>query len=135
VVNFDTEEELLEKSSGPDMTPMIDMVFLLLIFFLLTSLIIRPALEVDFPESETAESREPRELTVTIERDGDIFLNGAPAALDTLEGKLTALIEETGTRAVTIKADRKVEFELIVNVMDAARKTGAESVSFVVQRK
>ncbi len=117
------------------MTPMIDMVFLLLIFFLLTSLIIRPALEVDFPESETAESREPRELTVTIERDGDIFLNGAPAALDTLEGKLTALIEETGTRAVTIKADRKVEFELIVNVMDAARKTGAESVSFVVQRK
>ncbi len=135
MVNFDTEQELLDKSSGPDMTPMIDMVFLLLIFFLLTSLIIRPALEVDFPESETAESREPRELSVTIERDGDIFVNDTSVTMETLEGELTALIEETGLRAVTIKADRKVEFELIVSVMDAARKTGAESVSFVVQKK
>ncbi len=135
MVNFDSGKDLLEKSSGPDMTPMIDMVFLLLIFFLLTSLIIRPVLEVELPGSETAEAKEPQQLLVEVTRDSAISFGGGTVSIDALEALLIGAMEETGISTVTIQADRRVEFDLIVELMDIARKARAESISFVVDRE
>jgi biopolymer transport protein ExbD len=133
MIEFDTDRDLIGKSGGPDMTPMIDMVFLLLIFFLLTSIILRPVLEVDLPESETAETEETRGTTVSVRENGDLFLNGGETGFDSLPGKLTAALLESGSGSVVVQADRGVDFEVIVRIMDIARRSRADSVSFVVR--
>lgn len=133
MIEFNTEHDLTEKSGGPDMTPMIDMVFLLLIFFLLTSIVLRPALEVDLPESETADSEEPLGLTITVREDGAVLFEGRETGLNSLLPELAAAAAQDGPGPVVIQADRGVDFELIVRIMDIARQAGAESLSFVVR--
>ncbi|MFW5769638.1 MAG: ExbD/TolR family protein [Spirochaetota bacterium] len=132
MIEFNTEHDLTEKSGGPDMTPMIDMVFLLLIFFLLTSIVLRPALEVDLPESETADSEESRGLTITVRESGAVLFEGRETGLNALLSELTAAAQR-GPEPVIIFADRSVDFELIVRIMDIARQAGAESLSFIVR--
>ncbi len=134
MIDFEYGGNITEGGTGPDMTPMIDMIFQLLIFFLLTSFFILPAVNVALPKSGSTEARPPSSLILTIEPDGSIGLSGRPVAMRDLAALLAAALARTPDRTVVIQSDRGVPFGRVVEVMEAARDGGAHEISFMVER-
>jgi biopolymer transport protein ExbD len=135
MIEFKEYEESLTSEVGPNLTPMIDMMFLLLIFFLLTSFLVRPSIPVNLPETETAEMEEQSEVRITVLADGRLVLNGDEVTAGQLERRLSRLGGIKHTREVVIQADRNVVFERVVEVMDISKKSGMETISFLVEHK
>jgi biopolymer transport protein ExbD len=135
MIEFKEYEESLSAGTGPDLTPLIDMVFLLLIFFLLTSFLALPSIPVRLPETETAELHETPEPTVTLTAGGEIMLEDRVLTLEELGPALQAVFDARSTREVLIQADREVRFQRVVDVMDVSKKAGAENLSFLVERE
>ncbi len=137
MIEFEEERHLVERSRGPDLTPMIDMVFLLLIFFLLTSYVILPSIQVNLPESETARVIEHAELSLTIREDRSLYLNDEAISKNRLEEALRAIFSRGPVaerpKGIVIQSDRRVPFGFVVQIMDLTKKAGAEQISFLVE--
>lgn len=117
-----------------NMTPLIDMVFLLLIFFILSShFVSNRGINIKLPESKRALSQKQDKNIVFIKKEGEIFLNDVKVQLNNLAENLEASIKKTGSRAVIIKADEKVDLGLAVKVMDAAKQAEAENLVIATQ--
>jgi biopolymer transport protein ExbD len=134
MIDFEYGRNITEGGSGPDMTPMIDMIFQLLIFFLLTSFFILPAVTVALPRSRSTETRPPSSLILSVERDGRLKLAGQAVSLDDLPALLGAALARRNDRTVVIQSDRGVPFGKVVEVMEASRDAGAGEISFLVER-
>jgi biopolymer transport protein ExbD len=134
MIEFKEYEESLTSDVGPNLTPMIDMMFLLLIFFLLTSFLIRPSIPVDLPKSESAQVDEQSDITITLFENGGIQLNGKDVTADALERRLRRLRLMRDSDEVVIQADRGVVFERVVEIMDISNRSGLKSISFLVER-
>jgi biopolymer transport protein ExbD len=134
VIEFESFDDRSEGGGGPDLTPLIDMVFLLLIFFLLTSFFIRPSVPVDLPEAAEAQYEEQQDVTITIEKDGRILLDGRPMTKKRLEDTLQWVFASTDATRAVIQSDRAVPFGLVVEAMDVAKRAGAEGLSFLVDQ-
>jgi len=117
------------------MTPLVDMVFILLIFFLLTASFVQDAgIDVERPHSETRQSLEQDAIVVGLSRAGEVVFQGHRVGL----GRLRALVErELGMqpgRGVVIVADRGCSVESLVDIIDAARAGGARRVAVATER-
>ena len=135
MIEFKEYEDSLTRNSGPDLTPLIDMVFLLLIFFLLTSFMVRPSIPVALPETETAELHEKPEVSITIKKDGTLLLNGEPVAEEKLLRSIRTIYIFQRTKEIVIQSDKDVPFGRVVEVMDISKRAGAKSISFLVEHK
>lgn len=135
MIEFRDFNESLTKGGGPDLTPLIDMVFLLLIFFLLTSFLTRPSLPVNLPEAETAVISETPEIVITIKNDGIVLLNGKEMGDDRLLRSLKRSVISGQSKEVVILSDKEVTFGRVVEIMDISKKSGAHNISFLVERK
>ncbi len=113
-----------------DITPLINIVFLLLIFFMLTSTAVNQGMNVDLPEAETAERINTQETTLTIGPDGSLMLDNQALTLDELSPAVQAKIQETGRRRLVIQADESIQFEQFGRVLDKTREAGA--VEFLI---
>jgi biopolymer transport protein ExbD len=134
MIDFEYGRNITEGGAGLDMTPMIDMIFQLLIFFLLTSFFILPAVNITLPKSRSTDARPPSSLILTVERDGSLGLAGRPVAMNELTALISAALARTPDRTVVIQSDRGVPFGRVVEVMEAARDGGAQEISFLVDR-
>lgn len=127
-------ERRKKPESHLNMTPLIDMVFLLLIFFVLSShFVSNRGFNIKLPESKHAPSQKQDRNIIFIKENGDIFLNDAKVQLSNLAQKLKASINKTGSRMVVIKADEKVDLGLAVKVMDAAKQAEAQNLVIATQ--
>jgi biopolymer transport protein ExbD len=135
MIEFEEFDESLEKSSSPDLTPLIDMVFLLLIFFLLTSFLVRPSIQVSLPETETAQVNEDPGISITIKKNGSLLLNGEPVTKEILAISLSTILSNPEQKVVMIQSDKEVRFGLVIEIMDLSKKAGAENISFLVEQK
>ncbi|ADD67608.1 Biopolymer transport protein ExbD/TolR [Denitrovibrio acetiphilus DSM 12809] len=118
---------------SPDMTPMIDMVFLLLIFFLLTSVFQSTAIETDLPSSSTAHTQEDKPIVIAVKNDGKLYFNDRLIEAPELKYLLKCELENKNMHEVSIASDKNVDFQQIIALMDIARDSGAESVSFLTE--
>lgn len=134
MIEFEEFEETISKGSGPDLTPLIDMVFLLLIFFLLTSFLTRPIIPVELPEAEIAELSKDQDISITVRRDGSLLLNGEEIPDETLARTLKRLYTYRQSRELIIQSDKEVPFGRVVEVMDISKKSGARTISFLVEQ-
>jgi len=131
---IDFGDHIPEKKSL-DLTPMIDVVFLLLIFFLLTSIFSKPSIPLNLPEAESAKiSREP-EVSVAIRLDGTVLLNNKSISLAELQSALTVLYEGKQRKEISLISDKGVPFGRVVEVMDLAKNAGAEDIAVVADKK
>jgi biopolymer transport protein ExbD len=133
MIEFDYGKDLTERSAGPDLTPMIDMIFQLLIFFLLTSFLLVPAVNVALPRSRSPEATPPAALTLTVRRDGRLLLAGQAVQVGDLPSLVSAAMAGRSEAAIILQADRGVAFGRVVEVMEAARSGGARDISFLVE--
>lgn len=113
-----------------DMAPLIDVVFLLLIFFMLTFAIQGQGLAISLPEGEETQKVD-KDIIVKIDRNSNLLLNDKPIELDSLR---SALGEELSTRSdklVVIDSAPKVKYNLFAQVLDVSREAGAENFSII----
>jgi biopolymer transport protein ExbD len=116
---------------GLDLTPMVDVVFLLIIFFMVSTTFIssESGLPVDLPQAQSAQTQPSDLPTVTLTSDGSIFLAGAPVALGDLVAALQPAIVSSGQTTVVLRADGSVAHSIVVEVMDLIRQAGAERIA------
>ena len=118
---------------GVDLTPMIDVVFQLILFFLVsTTFAVLPAINVNLPESETSQAQPVAGITVTATSDGRLFFNEEKVTVQTLDKKLKNFDTEGKKREeypVTLEADEQVMNGTIVKIFDVLRKNGFVAVN------
>ncbi len=124
-----------KNSNGIEVTPLIDMVFLLLIFFLLTSYYTKPTIPVNLPESDSAEIHKESGITIVVTKDGSFIVGKETITKEALPGLLHTLLSSSPEKKVHIQADTSVEFGIIVQLMDDAYKAGARDIFFVAEKK
>ena len=113
-----------------DMAPLIDVVFLLLIFFMLTFAIQGQGLAISLPEGEETEKVE-KDIIVKIDRNNNIRLNGRPIQIDSLRGVLKEELLSHSDKLVVIDSAPKDKYELFTRVLDVSREAGAENFSII----
>ena len=113
-----------------DMAPLIDVVFLLLIFFMLTFAIQGQGLAISLPEGEETEKVE-KDIIVKIDRNNKIYLNDRHIQIDSLGAALGEDLLRRSDKMVVIDAAPKVKYELFARVLDVSREAGAENFSII----
>jgi biopolymer transport protein ExbD len=125
-------------ASTLSLTPLIDVVFLLLIFFLVTSEFEdeERRLDIVLPTATSAMpmTSKPREIVVDIDANGNIYVGGKPKALAELQSVLEFAVSENPTnQTVVIRSDHRTSFQPVVSVMDACNRTGVSNYSVTTQ--
>jgi biopolymer transport protein ExbD len=122
-------ERRKRSSAGLNMTPLIDMVFLLLIFFVLSShFISEKGFKIKLPKAISAQAQRNEQVTVFVNREGDVFLNDAQVQLDKLKALVNSELNKADSKTVVIKADEDVSLGLAVKVMDIAKEANADGL-------
>lgn len=124
-----------EEDVGISLTSLIDVIFLLLIFFMVTTTIIDPSrrLDIQLPEAKAA-SAESKSTPVTIEinQRGDIVVNAEKVDLAALEARLKALGGE-GRKTALVRADRRLDYGRVVAVLGICRASGFQDIGVAVR--
>jgi biopolymer transport protein ExbD len=125
----------LNTLSELNVTPLLDLAFVLLIIFMITTPLMEKSVDVVLPSSEAAKhSIDPQAVqTVVLHRDERISLNQADLDLPALEAELVRLHEENAETAVVIRSDRQLPVQQLVSVMDAVQRAGITKVGVVTQ--
>ncbi len=119
-----------------ELTPLIDVVFLLLIFFMVsTTFVNEPAgLAIDLPRSENRDLiPEGTDVAIQLAADGRVFVDEQPVAGDELRARLTAAALEDPATMVVLRADAAIEYGRVVQVMDLARDLGLRNFAIATE--
>jgi len=110
----------------PDITPLIDVVFLLLIFFMLsTTFIINPGININLPKSSAEEIKmEKKKIIVIISRDREIYVEDKKVDMDVLKVMFDEMAKTSKESTVIISADEETSHGVVVSVMDMAKLSG-----------
>ena len=128
----------LERSKGAEpmseinVTPMVDVMLVLLVIFILTAPLMASSIKLDLPKTDAAKASEaPKFVTLVVDKSGQIFLNDKPIAIDELKTSLTLTAVENPDTEVQLRADEAVPYGKVVEVMGAAQKAGLNRIGFV----
>ena len=123
-----------EEAEEINMTPMLDVVFILLIFFIVTASFVKEAgIEVNRPEAATAVKKERANILVAISDKGEIWINKRRIDIRAVQANIERLKAENPQGTVVIQADQKSTTDTLIKVMDAARSAGVYDVSIAAQ--
>jgi len=112
-----------------NIAPLVDVVLLLIIFFMLTSHFIEETgIDLMLPTSKTAVSKEASPIVVSIVKEGNVFLNERPISIEKLSFQLMPLLGEREKKEVMVKVDKECRVQILVSVMDEIRKAGAKAI-------
>lgn len=119
-----------------DITPMLDVVFIMLIFFIVTATFVKQSgIEVNQPQASTAVVQEKANILIAIDADNKIWINHREVDFRALRPNIERLHAENPKGSVVIQADRDSTNEVLVQVMDASRKAGVYDVAIAAQEK
>lgn len=120
--------------SAVDLTPMLDVVFIMLIFFIVTASFVKEAgIDVNRPDAATAERKEKGNILVAISAEGQIWIDRRQVDPRALRANIERMHAENPNGAVVIQADEESKNKLLVQVMDAARLAGVKNVSIAAE--
>ena len=125
-----------EDESTIDMTPMLDVVFIMLIFFIVTSSFVKEAgITVVKPEAEKAVKKARTSLLIAINKKNDIWINRRKVEKSSVRPVVEKLYSENPKGSVVIQADKESTSETVLFVMDAARDVGVKDIAVAASEK
>jgi biopolymer transport protein TolR len=118
--------------SDINVTPFVDVMLVLLIIFMVTAPMMIQGVDVALPET-TAEAlpAQKENLIVTIDSDGQVYINTYPVTIESLKQKLSSILKGRGEREVYLRADKKIPYGNVVRVMAAIKDAGVEKLGMV----
>lgn len=126
----------LKDDGGLLLTPLIDMIFLVVIFFMLNAtLSVNPAIRVDLPPAYTSQAVIEDQIVVTLSRGGNIYIGRSPVSLERFPAELKQELSRLGLKKMILRADEATPYKLVVEIMDLARLSGLEAIALVTTRK
>jgi biopolymer transport protein TolR len=116
-----------------NVTPLVDVTLVLLIIFMVTTPMLQRGTDVQLPRAEQSEPKEEQRITLTLTREGRLYLDNQEIPRSSLRSRLTALTRDRG-RVVHFRGDAQVPYGLVIEVMDALRAAGIETVGMITER-
>ena len=124
----------IQDEDEVNLTPMLDVVFILLIFFIVTASFVKESgIDIDRPAAATAVRKERGNILVAITPTGQIWIDRRQVDVRAVRANIERLHAENPQGAVVIQADRESKNGLLVEVMDAAKLAGVENVSIAAE--
>ena len=118
-----------------NMSPLIDMVFLLLIFFVVTTSFVKETgIDVERPTAATAELKEKANVLIGVTREGRVFLDRKPIDVRSVRAHMSRVLSENPESSVVVVADRGSQTGTVIQVMDQCRLAGVKNVSLAAAR-
>jgi biopolymer transport protein ExbD len=119
-----------------DLTPLIDVVLMLVIFFMLTTtFVLSPGVQVDLPQGSSLQQPRESDAIITITKDDAVYFQDAQVSLETLQAVLQRAHQQQPRLRVVIKADTHVQHGRVVAVMDMAKLAGIERLAIATAPK
>jgi biopolymer transport protein TolR len=116
-----------------NITPLVDVVLVLLIIFMLTAPVLQSGIEVSVPKTKTVREITQQRMVVTINKDQEVFLQDKPVNLADLPSLLVKPGTDPSQQVIYLEADERVPFGAFASVMDAVKQAGITHVSIVTQ--
>jgi biopolymer transport protein ExbD len=129
-----------DKQGAPmadiNVTPMVDVMLVLLVIFIITAPLFTHAVKLDLPAAQAAPAPEkPETITLSIDGAGKIYWNDAPIDQAELPAKMSAAAQKQPQPELQLRADKATRYEVIAQVMAAAQNNGLTKLGFVTQPK
>ncbi len=129
-MRFKRHLELERGQKEINITPLVDMVFLLLLFFMLTSnYILQPGIRINLPKAVTSEVIKEKNIIITINSENVIYLNDKPITPLELTNYLNETLKAKQEKPLLIKADKDTQLGAVVRVWDICRKVGISQIN------
>jgi biopolymer transport protein TolR len=116
-----------------NVTPLVDVTLVLLIIFMVTTPMLQRGTDVQLPQAEQSEPKEEERITLTLTREGRLYLNNQEIPRADLRSRLMALTRDR-ERVVHFRGDAQVPYGLVIEVMDALKAAGIETVGMITER-
>lgn len=118
------------EEAGIDLTPMLDVVFIMLIFFIVTTSFVKESgIDVNRPTTSTAETKEKASILVAINENGDVWLDKRKVDIRSVRANIERMRAEAPEGSVVIQADKLSKTGILVQVMDQVRLAGVTNIS------
>ena len=119
-----------------NMTPLVDVMLVLLVVFIVTAPLLTHSVAVALPRASAEQHADrPEAIRLTLDTTGQLFWNDAPLALDALPERLRASVAVTPDVSVQLRADRDTRYDTVAQVMAAARSAGVERLGFITEAR
>jgi biopolymer transport protein ExbD/biopolymer transport protein TolR len=116
-----------------NVTPLVDVVLVLLIIFMVTAPVLQSGIEVDVPKTQTVKEITEERLVITIDKQQRVFLGNDPVNINQIGQKIREKIRDPQGQSIFIRSDENVPFGAFATVMDSVKQTGITNVSIVTQ--
>lgn len=116
-----------------NITPLVDVVLVLLVIFMITAPVLQSGIEVAVPKTRTVKEITEQRVVLTIDRDGSLFLGDKPVNIHELPGMLRSGNTGTSKQVIYLRADQRVQFGVFASAMDAVKQAGITNISIVTQ--
>ena len=125
-----------EEESGIDITPMLDIVFIMLIFFIVTATFVKESgIDVTRPDAETAVKQNRVAILIAIRDNNEIWIDRRQIDLATVRANVEKLHAENPQGGAVIQADREAETGVLIEIMDQVRLAGVGAISIAAEEK
>ena len=132
----------LERSAGTppmsdiNMTPLIDVMLVLVVIFIITAPLLASSIRLDLPKTDAATPNDaPKFVLLVLDKTGQVFLDDKPVAEEELARRLTLLAARNADTEVQLRADEAVPYGRVVEVLGTAQKAGLSRIGFVADPK
>ncbi|MFW5997169.1 MAG: ExbD/TolR family protein [Lentisphaeria bacterium] len=119
--------------SGINMTPLMDLTFLLLIVFMITAPVLEYSVDVSPPEMEAEEIEEENSLIIGLNREGEILFENTEIGSEDLHSKLAEISETAPSTNILIRADHRRPYGEVVTILRTAKKAGLSNIALVTK--
>lgn len=116
-----------------NITPLVDVVLVLLIIFMITAPVLQSGIEVNVPQTKTVKEITQERLVISIDKQQRVFLGNDPININEIGDKLHERIRDPHNQYIYVRADADVPFQVFATVMDAVKQSGITNVSIVTQ--
>jgi biopolymer transport protein TolR len=125
----------LKQISEINLTPLMDLTFILLITFIITFPLIEQGIPVQLPQAKANPLESDRAQSITIDRDGDLFLDDVPVTEEVLGAQMQALGAGAAETTIMVRADERVQYAVVVKVLRILHGAGVTRMALVTQEE
>lgn len=127
--------KLSSNLSEINVTPLVDVMLVLLVIFMVTAPMMQSGINVNLPDAETRTNPSAGGVILTITKERYVYVEDKIVNVHLLESQLKNFFADKKNRVVFLKADKDVNYGFVINVMDIIKKAGIETVGMIVERK